>query len=104
MRTRKIFAFTLALAFILTASGNALAISAAGLSQANPIVPIVKKASPAVVNIDVEKTARRSVSPFPFDDDPFFKRFFGDSFKEFTRSVPMKGRGSGFIVSKEGRI
>ncbi len=104
MRTRKILAFTLALALILTASGSAMAISAAGLSQSNPIVPIVKKASPAVVNIDVEKTARRSMSPFPFDDDPFFKHFFGDSFKEFNRSVPMKGRGSGFIVSKEGQI
>ena len=104
MRTRRILAFTLALALTLTAAGSALAISAAGLSQANPIVPIVKKASPAVVNIDVEKTAKRTVSPFPFDDDPFFKRFFGDSFKEFTRSVPMKGRGSGFVVSKEGQI
>lgn len=104
MRTRKFVAFTLALALILTVSGSAMALSAASMSQANPIVPIVKRASIAVVNIDVEKTARRSVSPFPFDDDPFFKRFFGDSFKEFTRSVPMKGRGSGFIVSKEGQI
>lgn len=103
MNTRKILAFTLALAVILTVSGSAFALSTAG-STVNPIVPIVKKASPAVVNIDVEKTARRSVSPFPFDDDPFFKRFFGDSFKEFTRSVPMKGRGSGFIVSREGQI
>ena len=104
MRTRKFLAFMLASALIISAAGNAYALSSAALGQANPIVPIVKKASPAVVNIDVEKTARRSISPFPFDDDPFFKRFFGDSFKEFTRSVPMKGRGSGFIVSKEGRI
>lgn len=104
MNTRKILAFTLALAVILTVSGSAFALSTAS-STVNPVVPIVKKASPAVVNIDVEKTARRSVSPFPFgDDDPIFKRFFGDSFKEFTRSVPMKGRGSGFIVSKEGQI
>ncbi|MBQ4401369.1 MAG: Do family serine endopeptidase [Synergistaceae bacterium] len=102
MRTRKILAFTLA--FILTVSGSAFALSPFSTSQSNPIVPIVKRASVAVVNIDVEKTARRSVPSFPFDDDPFFKRFFGDSFKEFTRSVPMKGRGSGFIVSKEGQI
>lgn len=101
---RKFLAFTLALSLIFTLSGSALAVPAFAVNQSNPIVPIVKQASGAVVNIDVEKTAKRSVSPFPFDDDPFFKRFFGDSFKEFSRSVPMKGRGSGFIVSREGQI
>ena len=104
MNTRKILAFTLSLALILVSAGASLALSPVSLSQANPIVPIVKRTSVAVVNIDVEKTAKRTISPFPFDDDPFFKHFFGDSFKEFTRSVPMKGRGSGFIVSKEGQI
>ena len=82
--------------------GTAQAVpSAAAMS---PVVPIVKKTSPAVVNIDVETKARRTAVPFPFDDDPFFRQFFGDTFKNFTRSVPMKGRGSGFIVSKEGQI
>lgn len=97
--SKKILACSLALALILSLSAGAFA----AMPQ-NPIVPIVKNASVAVVNIDVEKTQTRSFSPFPFDDDPIFKRFFGDSFKEFTRSVPMKGRGSGFIVSKEGLI
>ena len=101
MRSRKFLALSLVLALILSLSGSAWA---AFPKQSNPVVPIVKSASVAVVNIDVEKTARRSVSPFPFDDDPFFKRFFGDSFKDFTRSVPMKGRGSGFIVTKDGQI
>ena len=77
---------------------------ASSSSASNPIVSIVKTASPAVVNIDVETKARRSASPFPFDDDPIFRRFFGDAFKDFTRSVPMKGRGSGFIVTKDGQI
>ncbi|MBQ9595439.1 MAG: Do family serine endopeptidase [Synergistaceae bacterium] len=98
--TKKIFmALTLTLALILVSAAG----SFAG-SINNPIVPIVKRASLAVVNIDVEKIARRSRTPFPFDDDPIFKHFFGDSFKDFTRSVPMKGMGSGFIVSKEGLI
>ena len=101
MSSRKFLAFTLALAIILAVSGSAFA---AFSKESNPIVPIVKKTSVAVVNIDVEKTQKRTMSPFPFDDDPFFKRFFGDTFKEFTRSVPMKGRGSGFIVTKEGQI
>ncbi|MBQ3693220.1 MAG: Do family serine endopeptidase [Synergistaceae bacterium] len=100
--TRKIFlAFTLALSLILACSVSSFA---AFSNQNNPIIGIVKESSIAVVNIDVEKVTRRSVSPFPFDDDPFFRHFFGDSFKDFTRSVPMKGRGSGFIVTKDGQI
>ena len=101
MINKKLSALIITLALILVCSGSAFASS---VNQSNPIVSIVKNASVAVVNIDVEKTARRSVSPFPFDDDPFFKHFFGDQFKEFTRSVPMKGRGSGFIVTKDGQI
>ncbi|GHS94260.1 protease [Synergistales bacterium] len=69
----------------------------------NPVVEIVKNFSSAVVNIDVEAVSRRSAAPMPFDD-PLFKHFFGDDFNKFSRSVPMKGRGSGFIVSKEGQI
>ena len=103
--SRKLLALTLTLALILVSSGSALAaFSPFAANQSNPVVSIVKKTSIAVVNIDVEKTEKRSFSPFPFDDDPLFKRFFGDSFKEFTRSVPMKGRGSGFIVTKDGQI
>ncbi len=103
--SRKLLALILTLALILVSSGSALAaLSPFAANQNNPVVSIVKKTSIAVVNIDVEKTEKRSFSPFPFDDDPIFKRFFGDSFKEFTRSVPMKGRGSGFIVTKEGQI
>ena len=101
MISKKISAFTLALALILVCAGSSFA---AFTNQNNPITGIVKESSIAVVNIDVEKVTRRSVSPFPFDDDPFFRHFFGDSFKDFTRSVPMKGRGSGFIVTKDGQI
>ena len=103
--SRKLLALILTFALILVSSGSALAaLSPLMTNQDNPVVSLVKKTSIAVVNIDVEKTEKRSFSPFPFDDDPIFKRFFGDSFKEFTRSVPMKGRGSGFIVTKEGQI
>ncbi|GHV47901.1 protease [Synergistales bacterium] len=69
----------------------------------NPVVDIVKNFSSAVVNIDVEAMQRRSASPMPFND-PRFRHFFGDDIKEFSRSVPMKGRGSGFVVSKDGQI
>ena len=104
--SKRFLALTLTLALILVSAGSSFAAIMPFTSgnNNNPIVSIFKRASVAVVNIDVEKTARRSISPFPFDDDPFFKRFFGDAFKDFTRSVPMKGRGSGFIVSKDGLI
>ena len=68
----------------------------------NPVAKIAEDLSPAVVNIDVEAMVTRSAHPFA--DDPFFRQFFGEEFKRFSRTVPMKGRGSGFIVSKDGHI
>nr|WP_321503183.1 DegQ family serine endoprotease [uncultured Dethiosulfovibrio sp.] len=68
----------------------------------NPVADLFEKAAPAVVNIDTEAMVRRNVSPF--GNDPFFKEFFGDRFKEFSQMVPMRGRGSGFIVSDDGKI
>ncbi|MCL1941199.1 MAG: Do family serine endopeptidase [Synergistaceae bacterium] len=73
-----------------------------GAQQDNPVKKIVKDLSPAVVNIDVESVVTQSFRGF--DDDPIFRRFFGEEFRRFSRSVPMKGRGSGFIVSKEGQV
>ncbi|MDR3229922.1 MAG: Do family serine endopeptidase [Synergistaceae bacterium] len=80
------------------ASGNIYA------DAKNPVVQIVKAVSPAVVNIDVETMSKSSSLPLPFRNDPFFREFFGEEFRKFSRSVPMKGRGSGFIVSKDGQI
>jgi serine protease Do len=68
----------------------------------NPVADIVEEASPAVVNIDTETMVRQSMSPFP--DDPFFREFFGEQFERFSRNIPMKGKGSGFIVSEDGYI
>jgi len=68
----------------------------------NPIAKIAEEASPAVVNIDTETMVKRPL--FPFADDPFFRQFFGDQWDQFTQIIPMKGKGSGFIVSKDGYI
>lgn len=68
----------------------------------NPIARIAKEASPAVVNIDTETMVTRS--PSPFFNDPFFREFFGQEFERFNRTVPMRGKGSGFIVDKQGHI
>lgn len=68
----------------------------------NPIADIVEKTSPAVVNIDTKTMVRQPLSPFA--NDPFLREFLGDQLEKFTRLVPMKGKGSGFIVSKDGYI
>lgn len=102
-RQWKMAAFLLVLGLLWVPARSAWSASP-NLYADNPVVELVKKVSPAVVNIDVETVARRSGPRNPFQDDPLFKRFFGEEFDRFSRSVPMKGRGSGFIVSKDGQI
>ena len=73
------------------------------------IAEIVKKAMPAVVFVQVEKTIEQNVSPFgpdPFGmfNDPFFQRFFGPHFRQRPRKFKQRGQGSGFIISQDGYI
>ena len=93
-------------AFFAAAMVNAAsALPTEVLSAASPIADMVTKVAPAVVNIDIEGTVTRSVNGgFQLPDDPLFREFFGDMFREYARKVPMKGAGSGFIVSADGRI
>lgn len=87
-------------ALTLLVSGSAFA-AVQDPFTGNPVARIAREHSDAVVNIDVEGTVQQSS---PFADDPIFRHFFGDQFRDFSRSVPMKGRGSGFLVSKDGHI
>ena len=82
--------------------GVSMALPAEVLSTNSPIADLVAKVGPAVVNIDVEGTVTRTVGQ-GIPDDPLFREFFGDMFREYTRKVPMKGAGSGFVVSSDGR-
>jgi serine protease Do len=105
MKGKKIFS-VFAIAMLLAfAASHAFAASggSADVYTNNPIAKIVKDCSPAVVNIDTEKMV--SQSPRPFANDPFFREFFGREFDNFRRTIPMKGKGSGFIVDgTEGYI
>ena len=73
---------------------------------------VVKKAGPAVVYINVEKTSRvfggRGVQdPADMFNDHFFQRFFGAPFQQPEaprRQFKERGAGSGFIISQEGLI
>ena len=64
--------------------------------------PIVKKVSPAVVNIYTKRTVQKNVSPF--SGDPVFERFFGSTMGGLTREQVESSLGSGVIVEPEGVI
>lgn len=69
----------------------------------NAITGAVAIASPAVVGINVTEVREYSYrDPFSqfFNDDPFFRQFFGD--RIYRREI--KGLGSGFIISPDGYI
>ncbi|MDR1132663.1 MAG: Do family serine endopeptidase [Synergistaceae bacterium] len=103
IRRIKVFAgFAVFLAFMAVALA-ASAGSVVASDGTSPIVALVKECSPAVVNIDTEKMVKRNLGPF--GNDPFFREFFGREFENYNRTIPMKGKGSGFIVDgKEGYI
>lgn len=101
---KKIFIGILVLLAFALAIAPAIAAPRAGddVYTQNPIARIARDASPAVVNIDTETMVTRN--PHPFANDPFFREFFGQEFERFNRTVPMRGKGSGFIVDKAGYI
>ncbi len=65
---------------------------------------IAKKASPAVVFIQVEKGSARS-TPSHYWNDPFLNQFFfGDPSGSGRYSQPKTGQGSGFFIDPSGYI
>lgn len=67
--------------------------------------PIIKKATPSVVNIFTTKTvSQRELRSHPFFNDPMFRQFFGDP-EDIPRSQRQEqSLGSGVIVSQDGYI
>lgn len=63
---------------------------------------VVNRVSSAVVTIRTESRVR-APQQFPFMDDPFFRRFFGDRLPVPPEQL-QRGLGSGVIVSTEGYI
>src|ERR1041385_8329200 len=73
---------------------------APGISYAD----VVAKVQPAVVTIHAQMRVRQP-QQFPFMDDPFFRRFFGDRGPQQTPNQPVRqGLGSGVIVRQDGYI
>lgn len=70
-------------------------------SRRNAITYAVEVASPAVVGINVMQYVKVPVwDPF---DDPIFEFFFGRRTKRY-QTYPVKGLGSGFLISPDGYI
>ncbi|RUT32974.1 Do family serine endopeptidase [Arsenicitalea aurantiaca] len=65
--------------------------------------PVVRMVAPAVVNVYATRIQQRARSPF--ENDPFFQRFFGGR-SPFSESRPRESRslGSGVIVDPSGLI
>ncbi len=81
------------------------------ISPAMGFTAVVKKAKPAVVHVEVEKTVGARTygnQNNEFFNNPFFERFFGPQFRRQLPQQPKKykqqGQGSGFIISKDGYI
>jgi serine protease Do/serine protease DegQ len=68
------------------------------------LAPIVKRASPAVVNIATRGTVTDRAQRNPLLDDPFFRRFF-DAPDQGPRQRQFQSAGSGVVVdAKQGLI
>ena len=62
------------------------------------LAPLVKRVTPAVVNISVIAHSRQAANPLL--QDPFFRRFF-PNMPEEERSVPLQATGSGVIINAD---
>ena len=99
---------------------SAPAVAAAAQAAIAPLPPgatpnyraIVQQAGPAVVGVTVEGTEKVSASDLPpgMQDDPFFQFFRGmPGFQgrmpgQRGGEMPVRGQGSGFIISADGLV
>ena len=75
---------------------------AAAIGNSSFVTAAVNRVGPAVVRIDTERTVTRRLPDFY--DDPFFRRFFGESFPQQLPPEQLRGLGSGFIIDKSGLV
>ncbi len=77
--------------------------AAAAIGSSSFVTAAVNRVGMAVVRIDTERTVSRRL-PEAFMDDPFFRRFFGDSLPRNLPPEELRGLGSGFIIDKSGLV
>lgn len=109
IRKHYVAAAFIALAWIISSlavSGSCLG-AERGKSQAEfstAIIQVAKKNIPSVVHIEVTGQQEVATPSLPFNDDPFFRRFFGlpQGPRKFKRET--KGLGTGMIIDGQGHI
>src|SRR5579864_3956927 len=78
---------------------------AVGETPVPSLSPMIKKVSPAIVNIATRGTIHEKGPQNPLLDDPFFRRFFDVPPDSGPRERPFQSAGSGVIVdAKNGYI
>ena len=94
---RFVLALTLTLALVPLAPLRAGMPPAVGDTPVPTLAPMIKKVSPAVVNIATRGTIRERGGQNPLLDDPFFRRFFDVPPDTGPRERPFQSAGSGVI-------
>ncbi len=74
-------------------------------SRHNAITETVKKASPAIVGINITEVRQVGYNPFGSAfRDPFFDQFFNNFRKQYSKKMEVRSLGSGFLISSDGYI
>lgn len=76
----------------------------ATVDLATAIADVAEKAMPAVVHIEVRQRVEVPEPLFPFENDPFFRYFFGGPRGPRSYKKEMRGIGTGMIIDTEGHI
>ncbi|HVO46127.1 MAG TPA: DegQ family serine endoprotease [Steroidobacteraceae bacterium] len=98
-------AAVLLLAFAAVEPTRAAMPAAVGDTPVPSLSPMIKRVSPAIVNIATRGTIREKGPQNPLLDDPFFRRFFDVPQDSGPRERPFQSAGSGVIFdAKNGYI
>lgn len=95
-----------ALVFLLFSAASIVPRACAEVNLVTAIQDVAKKNIPTVVHIEVIEKQQIENPLLPFQNDPFFRYFFGNpnrqSPKSFEREV--RGLGSGVLMDEQGHI
>lgn len=105
---RSALSFQLTLLGMIFILGQSFVVEAAEKGKpvdlSTAIIQVAKQNLPKVVYIEVTESREVSNPLLPYENDPFFRRFFGNPRmpKKFKQEV--KGLGSGMIIDAQGHI
>jgi Do/DeqQ family serine protease len=86
-----------------SSGGSTASSNPAGVMPVASYAETVSKVTPAVVTIHSQIRSRQP-QQYPFMDDPFFRRFFGEREPQQQNQPRQEGLGSGVIVRQDGYI